>query len=279
MKLVLFGFFRDALDIYDPLHGPLRHCEKYIYAPTLKHELKDSYVTSSCIHNKINNIKKLHLYDYTTVAPQHEHVIKQMEQSFGLPEFIGPKQLPVRTLSFFYNIRESLKLIPLGKMEDDEPIVLARADSNITRIHRETIDKLLVENDIICTEFRGTSGKVQPKLPGGGRSVVDHVFVFKKSAVKCFIDLYDDVQSYLYDRYSIKTDRGVCVKHDMIPSNNLRKTIPEAIFWYHFHVKGLKPIVDPTTQPKYLAIHYTFCSHKNKQHFLNEIVQKNTQNN
>lgn len=276
MKLVLFGFFRDALDIYDPLHHPFKGHEKYIYAPTLRHELKDSHASPDCIHNKLDNVKELCLYDYTTVAPQHEHVVNQMEQSFGLPPFIGPKQRPVRTLSFFYNIRESLKLLPLDQMQDDEPIVLSRADSNVFAIHRETIDDLLAENDIICTGFRGSTGSFepQPELPGEGRSVIDHVFIFKKNAVKCFIDLYDDVQSYLHDRYSLKNDRGVCVTPNMVPDNILKTTIPETIFWYHFHVKGLKPIVDPTPRPKFRAIHYTFCAHQDKQKFLNEIIKK-----
>jgi len=60
----------------------------------------------------------------------------------------------------------------------------------------------------------------------------------------------------------------------MISDNILRVTIPETIFWYHFHVKEMKPIVDPTPRPKDLAVHYTFCAHPDKQKFLNEITKK-----
>ena len=63
MKLVIFGFFRDALD-KDHVHGPIKHLDKYIYAPTLRHELEEEVITEEQVRQKFTNVKSIHLYDY-----------------------------------------------------------------------------------------------------------------------------------------------------------------------------------------------------------------------
>lgn len=279
MKLVLFGFFRNAID-GDVPHCPLKECEKYIYAPTLKHELEPDILTDDVINNTFSNVVNLKTYNYLDLLPTHLDYVERMQNNFGLPDFIGPKQKPHRTLSFFYNIRESLKLIDIEKLSDNEPIILARADSNINRICEETITKLLTSHDIICTGYRGSTGQkiIQPGLHpdlGSGRSVIDHVFILKKSAIECFIDLYQDLEDYLRRRWEPKNEKGRPVAPNTLPNDVLIRTIPESIFWYHFHVKGLSPIVDPTERvPKKRAVHYTIQKHKNKQQFLDDIIKQ-----
>lgn len=275
MKLVLFGFFRNAID-GDVPHRPLKKCEKYIYAPTLKHELEPDILTDNVINNTFSNVVNLKTYNYLDLLPTHLDYVERMQNNFGLPDFIGPKQKPHRTLSFFYNIRESLKLIDIEKLSDNEPIILARADSNINHTCEETITKLLTNHDIICTGYRGGTGKFMPRpeLPGNGRSVIDHIFILKKSAIECFIDLYQDLEDYLRRRWEPKNEKGRCVDPNTLPNDVLISTIPETIFWYHFHVKGLNPIVDPSAIPKERAVHYTIQHHKNKQQFLDDIIKQ-----
>ena len=275
MKLVLFGFFRNAIDEIVP-HAPLSKNEKYIFAPSLKHELESDTISVESIHTTFSNVEQAVVYDYNAIVPKHDTYVQKMEHDFGLPPFIGPKQKPHRTLSFFYNIRESLKLLPLDVLDDDEPVVLARADSNINHVCEQTITQLLESHDVICTGYRGGTNKFdpQPSLPGGGKSVIDHVFVMKKAAINCFIDLYDDVEMYLRNRYLPKNPKGRCVNPKTLPDDVLISTIPETLFWYHFHMKGIKPIVDPTPHPKLRAVHYTFQAHKNKQQFLNKIISQ-----
>jgi hypothetical protein len=267
MKLVIFGFFRDVLD-KDHVHGPIKHLDKYIYAPTLRHELEEEVITEEQVRQKFTNVKSIHLYDYNQKVKLHHDYVDKMKP--WLPEIIGPKQKPYRTLSFFYNMKESLKLLPKN-LPKDELIILARADSNITYLNGSNLQKAMKNHDILCTGFRGQTAQVapSPNIPGEGRSVIDHVFILKPSAIQCFIDLYEDMEDYLYKRYKNFVPKD---KLNSLPDDTIRITIPETIFWFHFHVKGMRVYNQGWDTARNKSIHYHIQHHIDKPKFLHRIM-------
>lgn len=277
MKLVLFGFFRNILKHKD-LHLPLKNCEKYIFASEqdFEHSLDKQTpirkVNQNQLFSKYKNIKQINLYDYDLKKKFFEKEVELMREEFPLPKLLYHPIRTERWLSLFYNVSQSMKLLYndcFKTLKNDELIVLARADSNITHINEEYIKQRFQKYNVFCTagfrdppkygELKNNSSLLikHKNVPGNARQIVDNVFVLNKSSMKCFIDLYDNFKIYLKEKY--------LSPHPNIPA--MIHTSPEGIYWYHFNRRSdVRPIYANNQ-----IVRYYFSGYKNDIHKKNTL--------
>lgn len=227
-----YGFLRDMI----PHNVDFNSIETFAFVPTQRYEDKEVKVTQDELNKRFGFNADVNAYEYDSKF-YYEEV-----QKLNIPKFNRSFQQPQRILSFFNNIRNSLKMLvdSPNKYDDETIIFLFRSDIGVKNYDVNLASKLLETSDVVV-EKRSSNG------------VRDMFFIFKLKNVEIFLSLYES-----YKKYVVNFNKKIEPK----PNND----VPESILTYHIENYCGKKITPNAEVFKFNFKHICspYCGH-NKQ--------------